>query len=400
MKHDIIANASETKNSGFIADCITNSTTIRTFGSWNFEYKNLTKLMNEWYKKARVARYSHTMIFALSGLLMFFLDIWSLYRALRLREQNILTVWFFILLQTYLMVIFGRMMFIWNNFRRLSRTISEAGEMIEILDTEHEIEDIPWAKPLKAIKWEIVFDDVKFTYTKEEESDMFSALSFKIKPGEKVALVWQSWSWKTSIIKLLYRFFEIQWWNILIDWQDISQVQQDSLRSNMSLVPQDPILFHRSLKENISYGNPDASDEEIIAASKMARCHDFISGFTNWYDTLVWERWIKLSGWERQRVAIARAILHNKNILLLDEATSALDSESEKLIQEAMEEVMKNKTVIIVAHRLSTIMKMDRIIVMDKGQIAQSGSHKELLLNKSWIYNKLWSIQSGWFVKE
>ncbi len=157
----------------------------------------------------------------------------------------------------------------------------------------------------------------------------------------------------------------------MIDGQDIAQVKQDSLRAQISMVPQDTVLFHRSIRENIAYGNPDASEEEIIAAAKMARCHDFISKMKDGYDTLVGERGIKLSGGERQRVAIARAILENKRIIVLDEATSSLDSESEHLIQEAMDEVMKNKTAIVIAHRLSTIMKMDRIIVMDKGQIIE-----------------------------
>lgn len=157
----------------------------------------------------------------------------------------------------------------------------------------------------------------------------------------------------------------------MVDGQDISQVAQDSLRGSISMVPQDTVLFHRTIKENIAYGNPDASDEEIVAAAKMARCHDFISKMKDGYDTLVGERGIKLSGGERQRVAIARAILENKRILVLDEATSSLDSESEHLIQEAMDEVIRNKTAIVIAHRLSTIMKMDRIIVMDKGQIIE-----------------------------
>jgi ATP-binding cassette subfamily B protein len=165
------------------------------------------------------------------------------------------------------------------------------------------------------------------------------------------------------------------------------------------MVPQDPILFHRTLRENIAYGKPDATEEEIIAASKMARCHDFILRFPKGYETLVGERGIKLSGGERQRVAIARAILENKSILVLDEATSSLDSESEKAIQEAMEAAMDNKTVIIIAHRLSTIMKMDKIIVMDKGQISEQGSHKELLAKDKGIYKKLRDIQSGGFIE-
>ena len=166
----------------------------------------------------------------------------------------------------------------------------------------------------------------------------------------------------------------------------------------MSMIPQDPILFHRSIRENIAYGKPNASDEEIIAAAKMARCHEFISQLKDGYETLVGERGIKLSWGERQRVAIARAILENKQIIVMDEATSALDSESEFLIQEAIEELMQNKTLLIIAHRLSTIMKMDKIIVMDQGKIAEKGSHKELLAKDNGIYKKLRNIQSGGFI--
>ena len=164
------------------------------------------------------------------------------------------------------------------------------------------------------------------------------------------------------------------------------------------MVPQDPILFHRSIKENIAYGRPTATEQEIIAAAKMAKCHDFISNLKDGYESFVGERWIKLSWWERQRIAIARAILENKNILVMDEATSSLDSESEKYIQDAMDEVMKNKTCIVIAHRLSTIAKMDKIIVMDQWKIVEKWSHNVLIQNENWIYHKLWSIQSGGFL--
>ena len=164
------------------------------------------------------------------------------------------------------------------------------------------------------------------------------------------------------------------------------------------MVPQDPVLFHRTIKENIAYWKLNATENEIIAAAKMAKCHDFISNLKDWYESFVWERWIKLSWWERQRIAIARAILENKSILVMDEATSSLDSESEKYIQDAMDEVMKNKTCIVIAHRLSTIAKMDKIIVMDQWKIIEKWSHNALIKNENWIYHKLWSIQSWWFL--
>ncbi|OQA35391.1 MAG: putative multidrug export ATP-binding/permease protein [Parcubacteria group bacterium ADurb.Bin326] len=186
---------------------------------------------------------------------------------------------------------------------------------------------------------------------------------------------------------------------VLIDGQDISKVAQESLWHNVSLVPQDPILFHRTLKENIAYGKPSATDDEILAASKAAHCHEFISSQEKGYDTYVGERGIKLSGGERQRVAIARAILKNAPILVLDEATSSLDSESEALIQDALANLMKNKTVIVIAHRLSTIRKMDRIIVVDKGGIIEDGNHESLSNQKDGIYARLWKMQAGGFIK-
>jgi ATP-binding cassette subfamily B protein len=187
---------------------------------------------------------------------------------------------------------------------------------------------------------------------------------------------------------------------IEIDGQDISKVTQDSLREAIAFVPQEPILFHRSLMDNIRYGRPDASDEDVMDAARKARCHDFIAALPQGYETFVGERGVKLSGGERQRVAIARAILKNAPILILDEATSSLDSESEALIQEALEVLMKGKTVVVIAHRLSTIMNMDRIIVMEEGRIAAEGTHDELLDHKGGLYHKLWSIQAGSFIAD
>ena len=279
----------------------------------------------------------------------------------------------------------------------MNRAIGESAEMLEILDEPHEIIDHS-DKTLNVTAGKVEFAHITFAYGYGKA--IFNNLDLRIQPGEKVAIVGQSGSGKTTLVKLLFRFYDIQWGNILVDGQDIAQVTQDSLRGNVSMVPQDTVLFHRSIRENIAYGDPDASEEEIVAAAKMARCHEFITKLSHGYDTLVGERGIKLSGWERQRVAIARAILENKRILVLDEATSSLDSESEQLIQEAMDEVMKNKTTIVIAHRLSTIMKIDRIIVMDKWAIIEKWSHKELLAKENGIYKKLRNIQSGGFIAE
>ena len=220
-----------------------------------------------------------------------------------------------------------------------------------------------------------------------------------IKPGERIGLVGHSGAGKSTITKLLLRFADALEGSIVIDNQDIKNVTQNDLRKVISYVPQEPILFHRSIKENIAYSKPDATKEEIIEVAKKAHAHEFIEKLPQGYDTLVGERGIKLSGGERQRVAIARAMLKDSPILMLDEATSSLDSISEHYIQDAFNELMKGKTTIVIAHRLSTIQKMDRIIVLDKGKIVEQGTHKELLeLNGS--YAELWNHQTGGFLEE
>ncbi|MDD3262426.1 MAG: ABC transporter ATP-binding protein [Candidatus Absconditabacteria bacterium] len=395
--YEIKANEQDSKISGVLSDTITNNFNIKVFSTLKREYKDFESQITFWSKLQKKRRYRAMLIRSITGLMMGFIEFIVFYMALKYWSYDTITIGFFVLLQMYLLRLMDQLWGIGNVFRHLYRGFSESAEMLEILDEQHEVQDSPNAKSLKVHQGAISFDKVGFAY--EGESAVFSNLSFRVKPGEKVAFVGESGAGKTSIIKLLFRFFDIQNGKILIDDQDISTITQESLRNSISLVPQDPVLFHRSIKENIAYGNPQATDEQIIAASKMARCHDFIIKLNDGYDTLVGERGIKLSGGERQRVAIARAILENKSILALDEATSALDSESEKLIQEAMDEVMRSKTVIVIAHRLSTVMKMDRIIVMDAGKIIEDGSHRELLTNKNGIYKKLRDIQSGGFEK-
>ena len=395
--YEIKANELDSKLSGILSDTITNNFNIKVFSTLEREYNHFEKENNAWAKVQKKRWYRAMIIRTITWIMMASIEFIIFYMAIRFWSHDVITIWFFVLLQMYFLKLMDQLWWLGHVFRRLYRWFSESAEMLEILEEKHEIQNKEKAKNLSVQAGKIVFDQVKFAY--EQEDLVFENLSFKIKPGEKVAFVWESGAWKTSIIKLLFRFFDLQNGKIIIDNQDISQVTQESLRDQISLVPQDPVLFHRSIKENISYGNHWATNEEIIAAAKMARCHDFIIKLKDGYNTLVGERGIKLSWGERQRVAIARAILENKSILALDEATSALDSESEQLIQEAMDEVMKNKTVIVIAHRLSTIMKMDRIIVMDKWTIIEEGSHKELITKKNGIYKKLRDIQSGWFVE-
>lgn len=394
-KYEIQSNEKNSKMMWELSDSIVNNFNILTFASLPYEFKRFSESLFGWLKIRGKQWSIFEWTWVIGSIVTCTFSIWSIYFSIKARWAWLIPASVIILVQMYVVRIADQLSNVRFILKSMSSTLGESTEMLEILNTPHEILDHT-DKKLKIWSWKIDFDNVTFSYI--EWKSVFDGLDLSIKPGEKVAIVWASGSGKTTLIKLLFRFFDIQWWKILIDWQDISQVTQDSLRSQLSMVPQDPILFHRTIKENIAYGRPNASEQEIIAAAKMAKCHDFIMSLKDGYESFVWERWIKLSWWERQRIAIARAILENKSILVMDEATSSLDSESEKYIQDAMDEVMRNKTCIVIAHRLSTIAKMDKIIVMDNGKIVEKWSHNVLIKNENWIYHKLWSIQSWWFL--
>lgn len=284
--------------------------------------------------------------------------------------------------------------------RNINRSLGDAATMTETLDLQPEIQDIESPEEAHISRGEIRFSDVTFGYPESVDTKpLFKDLNLRIKPGEKIGLVGHSGGGKTTITQLLLRFMDIQAGTIRLDGNDISQMRQRDVRSSVAYVPQESILFHRTLAENIAYGKPGATHQEIEAVAKMAHAHDFIERLPDGYKTLVGERGVKLSGGQRQRIAIARAMLKNAPILVLDEATSALDSESEYLIQDALWKLMEGRTAIVIAHRLSTIQKMDRIIVLDEGEIAEEGTHKELL-RQNGIYASLWGHQSGGFLDE
>jgi ATP-binding cassette subfamily B protein len=282
--------------------------------------------------------------------------------------------------------------------RMIEQALSDAAEMTEILGVELEVKDPKNPKRMHVTKGEITFTNVNFTHDGSRES-LFSNFTLLVAPGEKIGLVGHSGSGKTSLTKLLLRFVDIEGGTIAIDGQNIAQVAQADLRSHIAYVPQEPLLFHRTLSQNIAYGKPDATAGEIEAAAKMAHAHEFITTLPKGYQTMVGERGVKLSGGQRQRIAIARAILKNAPIIVLDEATSALDSESEKLIQDALKKLMHGRTTIVIAHRLSTIQNMDRIVVLEDGTIAQQGTHAELL-KQGGTYADLWKHQSGGFLED
>lgn len=277
----------------------------------------------------------------------------------------------------------------------LFREIGIAKQALSIIQEPHEIVNAPLAKNLSVKQGEIIFDNVTFHYTPGRA--LFKDKSLLIRPGEKIGLVGYSGSGKTSLVHLLLRHYNIDKGNIFIDGQDIATVTLNSLRSSIAMIPQEPLLFHRSLMENVRYGQVNATDADVIEACKKANAHDFIIKLPEGYSTYVGERGIKLSGGQRQRIAIARAILKNAPILILDEATSALDSVTEKHIQEDIHEVMHGRTSIVIAHRLSTIAHMDRILVFENGEVIEEGTHDELL-HLSGRYADMWHMQAGGFL--
>lgn len=290
---------------------------------------------------------------------------------------------------------------VWHLSVELANIFKEIGicqQALSIVSEDHSVAEAPNATKLKVKKGEIVFDNVKFHYV--EGKEIFRNKSIKINPGEKIGLVGFSGSGKSTFVNLILRLYDVDSGRILIDGQDISKVTQDSLRANIAMIPQDASLFHRTLMENIRYGRLEASDKEVFEAAKKANCHDFIRELEKGYDSLVGERGVKLSGGQRQRIAIARAILKDAPILILDEATSSLDSVTEKKIQQSLNKLMKNRTTIIIAHRLSTLSSVDRILVFDNGKIIEDGSHSKLIKKKNGHYARMWKMQAGGFLPE
>ncbi|MBL8030405.1 MAG: ABC transporter ATP-binding protein [Candidatus Doudnabacteria bacterium] len=395
LPYDIKRAEADSKVTAQLADSVTNNTNIKTFSAYNLEDKEFIKVSNSHFRIRRKSWDLATVSEIFQSVSMITLELAVMYYAVSLWQQNAITVGTIALIQSYFLRLFDKFWGMGKNIRNLYEAIADANEMTEILEKEHDIKDAPNAAYMKKSAGQINFNNVTFGY--KDGRPILNNFNFKILPKEKIALVGPSGGGKTTLIKLLFRFYDIQGGEISVDGQNINSVTQDSLRQNISLVPQEPILFHRSLMENIRYGKPDATDKEVFAAAEKSYAHEFISKLKNGYSTLVGERGIKLSGGERQRVAIARAILKNAPVLVLDEATSSLDSESEMYIQQALKNLMQDKTVIVVAHRLSTIMQMDRIVVVENGRIAEQGKHSELLKAKKGIYQKLWGIQAGSF---
>jgi ATP-binding cassette subfamily B protein len=388
-----LSNAQDTRLGGSLADAITCNTAVKSFGAEEREDARLATVLDKWgWRTRRTWMFaSHSGLAQMVALLALrtlvvgcAIWLWWRGRASAGDVTFVLTSYF---------IVHGYLRDTGQHIANLQRGVNEMEEMVGFETQPLGVADRADAKPIRVRAGEIVFERVTFRYGMQVEP-LFRDFSIRIEPGERVGLVGHSGSGKTTFVKLLHRLYDVTGGRILVDGQDIAHWTQDSLRAQLALVPQEPLLFHRSLAENIAYGRPGAKPREIEEAARLANAHEFIERQAKGYATLVGERGVKLSGGERQRVALARAFLANAPVLVLDEATSSLDSESEALIQEAMERLIAGRTAIVIAHRLATVRMLDRILVFDRGEVVEEGRHEELVRKSGGIYRRLFERQA------
>ncbi len=396
IKYDKLVAAADSFTTGYLADSITNNNAVTFFSGHGYESGGFKEVSDDQANKYLYSWRLGNISDLVQVFLITIVEFLVFYFALKYWKVGLISIGTFVLGQTYIIGLSQQLWSLNKTIRNFYQSIADSKEMVDILLTKYEIQDMPNSKALAIKNGEIEFKNVSFQFN--DETKILDNLNLVIKPKEKVAIVGHSGAGKTTLVRLIMRLYNLTGGAIKIDGQDISKVTQDSLRENVSFVPQDPVLFHRSLLENIRYGNRNASDEEVKSAATLAHCDEFIENLPLKYETYVGERGIKLSGGERQRVAIARAILKKAPILIFDEATSSLDSYSESLIQDALKNLMENSTTIVIAHRLSTIRKMDRIISMEKGLVVEDGTHDELANKDSGLYKKLWDLQVSGFI--
>ena len=381
-----------------IADTIGNISAVKAFAQEKTEQTKFNNLIGDWIDANNRQMKSVLLVTGTFSTLMAIMNICAFAAAVLATEYHLANIGSIYLVISYTISVVSQLWSVSGATRSYIRIVGDAAPMINTLDEKIEITD--HVNPLESNihDGKIEFEKICFTH-KEQKHPLFKDFSLTINPGGQIGLVGKSGSGKTSLTRLLLRFSELDNGQIAIDSQNIAEITQNDLRKSIAYVPQEPMLFHRSIRENIAYGNQSATDKEIIKAAKQANAFDFINDLPNGLDTTVGERGVKLSGGQRQRVAIARALLKDAPILVLDEATSALDSENEQLIQDAIWKLMAGRTSIVIAHRLSTIAQLDRIIVLDNGKIVEQGKHSELLA-KNGTYAKLWAHQSGGFIEE
>ncbi len=397
LQYDAVGAARDSEVTATLADVITNHTNLQIFTGGRYEFDRFKQVVESLRRIMSFSWNLSSAMEAVQATLVVGVEFLLFYYAIKFWQQGTLSVGTFVLIQAYLITLIDDLWDFGRQIRDIFRSFADAEEMVSILLTPHEVTDQRGASELVVTAGAVTFDRVSFSFHKTRT--VLKKFSLAIAPHEKVALVGPSGAGKTTITKLLFRFYDIDGGKILIDGKNIAKVMQQSLRASVSLVPQEPILFHRTIMDNIRYGRRDATDAEVKEAARLANCQ-FIEELPKGYQTFVGERGIKLSGGERQRVAIARAILKNAPILVLDEATSSLDSESEALIQAALDTLMAGKTVVVIAHRLSTIRRMDRIVVIENGEVIEEGTHDGLVRRVKSRYHHLWKLQAGGFLQD
>ncbi len=386
----------ETTLTGMTVDLFTNITAMQEYARRFFEIERLKEvIIDRRIAGLRTWNYG-TTVRVFNSIFQTVFGGGMVFTAIYLAHIGTLSPGDIILVLSIIFRVQTQLLALGGNLNKFGEAYGEIEESLEEIIEPHEIPDPTGAQPLVVSRGDLSFHAITFSY---EESAIFKDLTLNIPSGQRVGLVGRSGAGKSTLMRLILHHHNLDAGKITIDGIDIAAVTQESLRNAISVVPQEPLLFHRSVRENIHYGNPAASFDDIVGAAKLAHAHDFIERLSGGYEAVVGERGIKLSGGERQRVAIARAILKNAPILLLDEATSALDSESEVAIQKALRELMHGKTVIAIAHRLSTLREMDRILVLDRGAVVEEGTHAELVA-RGGAYAELWHHQAGGFVQD
>jgi ATP-binding cassette subfamily B protein len=388
-----LANIWDTKLGGSLADAVSCNAVVKGFGAEEREEVRFAEVVAKWRGRTRRTWMRGTVNGTTQGMMLLGLRAAVIGFVLVLSSWGQASAGDVAFVLTSFFVLQGYLRDIGMHIRNMQRSVNDMEELVDFGAQPLDVDDRPGAGPIRIGNGGITFERVTFHYG-NHRLPLYQDFSIRIKPGERVGLVGHSGSGKTTFVKLIQRLYDVSGGRILIDGQDIAGVQQASLRSQIAIVQQEPILFHRSLAENIAYGRPSATQAEIEEAARQASAHHFITALPKGYGTLVGERGVKLSGGERQRVAIARAFLADAPILIFDEATSSLDSESEVLIQQAMERLMVGRTTLVIAHRLSTVRSLDRLLVFDRGRIAEEGSHDELIRLEGGIYRRLFERQA------